>query len=122
MQIAFDASQTTYRDLLNVFWRSIDPTDEGGQFADRGSQYLTVIFYHNEEQKAEAEDSRDALNASGRFAKPVATRIEPAGTFYPAEEYHQEFSRKNPLRYKSYSQGSGRNACLAKLWPEPEKK
>lgn len=118
VRIEFDPAGITYPELLDTFWRSIDPTDEGGQFADRGDQYRSVIFYHSEEQKREAEASRDALNASGRFKKPVATAIEPAPKFYPAEEYHQKYCLKNPLHFRNYHNGSGRAACLANWWKE----
>lgn len=120
VRVVFNPAKISYKTLLAVFWRSIDPTDAGGQFHDRGEQYRTAIFFHTPEQKAMAEASRDKINASGRFAKPVATTIEPAGEFFPAEEYHQEFYKKSPLRYRSYTQGSGRGARLASLWPEAE--
>lgn len=116
VQIAFDPALVSYRELLEMFWRNIDPTDGGGQFVDRGSQYRSAIFYHSEPQKTAAETSREELNRSGILASPVATAIEPAGAFYPAEEYHQEFSRKNPLHYQRYAQGSGRSARLACVW------
>lgn len=116
VRIVFDPGRVSYADLLREFWHNIDPTDAGGQFADRGSQYRSAIFFHSPEQRAEAEASRDAINASGRFDKPVATQVEPAGEFFPAEDYHQEFYRKNPLRYQNYHHGSGRPARLACLW------
>lgn len=121
VRVTYDPDRVAYRDLLDVFWRSIDPTDGSGQFADRGSQYRTVIFYHSEAQKAEAEASRDALNASGRFRAPVATTVEPAQAFFPAEEYHQQFCLKNPSRFRSYHHGSGKHAALASLWNDARK-
>lgn len=121
VRIAYDPAVATYGALLDIFWRSIDPTDGGGQFGDRGSQYRTVIFYHDAEQKAEAEASKAALDASGRFAKPVATAIEPAAAFYPAEEYHQQFSEKNPLRFRQSHVLSGNAACLLRLWDDAKK-
>lgn len=121
VRVDFDPRRVSYAHLVDVFWRNIDPTDAGGQFADRGSQYRSAIFYHSEAQKAAAEASRDALNASGRFTEPVATKLEPAGDFFPAEDYHQEFYRKNPLHYRNYHQGSGRPACLLRIWGNPEK-
>lgn len=116
VQIVFDPTKTSYQELLNVFWRNIDPTNPLGQFSDYGSQYRTAIFYHNEEQKRLAEQSKRALEASGKFDKPIVTQILPAGEFYPAEEYHQEFYRKNPLRYYNYKVGSGRAGFIKKVW------
>ena len=118
VRVEYDPSRVEYRDLLDVFWRSIDPTDSGGQFADRGSQYQTAIFYHTDEQKAEAEASRDGINASGRFGKPVATVIEPARKFFPAEDYHQRYCLKNPMHFRNYHYGSGRRAGLAAMWDD----
>ena len=116
VQVTFDPEEISYDELLEVFWRQIDPTDPDGQFFDRGETYRTAIFYHNEEQKQKAEASKRALSQSGRFAKPIATRILPAGPFYPAEEYHQDYYKKNPLHYNQYRRGSGRDAFLAKHW------
>lgn len=118
VRVEYDPSRVEYRDLLDVFWRSIDPTDNGGQFADRGSQYRTAIFYHSDEQKAAAEASRDEINASGRFGKPVAAAIEPARKFFPAEDYHQKYCLKNPTQFRSYHLGSGRHAGLASMWDD----
>jgi glutaredoxin-like YruB-family protein len=101
---------------LDTFWEQIDPTDAGGQFADRGSQYHTAIFYHDEEQKRLAEISRQKLDTSGKFAHPVATEIRPYTTFFPAEEYHQDYDRKNPERYHRYKVLSGRERYLKKMW------
>lgn len=117
-RVEYDPAHVRYRDLLDVFWRSIDPTDSGGQFADRGSQYRTAIFYHTDEQRTEAEASRDEINASGRFHKPVVTSIEPARKFFPAEDYHQKYCLKNPEHFHSYHHGSGHQAGLASLWGE----
>lgn len=116
VEVTFDPSKVTYKELLDAFLRQIDPTDPGGQFADRGSSYTTAIFYHNEEQKRLAEESKKALEQSGRFDKPIVTAIRPAETFYRAEEYHQDFYKKNPARYKSYRFGSGRDRYLDKVW------
>jgi len=116
VQIEFDPDLFPYEKLLDLFWRQIDPTDPGGQFADRGPSYRTAIFYHNEEQKRIAEESKRRLEASGRFDKPIVTEILPASAFYPAEEYHQDFHRKNPFRYKTYRKGSGRDAFIEKHW------
>lgn len=122
VEIAYDPAKVSYGQLLDIFWRQIDPTDAGGQFADRGDSYRTAIFFHDEAQRLEAEASRDALQASGRFPGPVVTEIAAAETFYPAEAYHQDYHRKNPLRYKLYKRGSGREGYLEKVWsrePEP---
>ncbi len=118
VQIEFDPERFPYEDLLQIYWQQIDPTDPDGQFHDRGSSYRTAIFYHNEEQRRQAEASKQALDASGRFDKPVATRIVPASEFYPAEEYHQGYHRKNAFRYSLYRKGSGRDAFIQKHWPK----
>ncbi|MCJ7832982.1 MAG: peptide-methionine (S)-S-oxide reductase MsrA, partial [Deltaproteobacteria bacterium] len=102
IQVHYDPAKISYKGLLNVFWRHIDPTDPGGQFADRGPQYRTVIFYHDEDQRKLAEKSKEELNHSGKFSKPIATEIKPLCLFYEAEEYHQNYCQRNPLRYKTY--------------------
>ncbi|MFC1592600.1 peptide-methionine (R)-S-oxide reductase MsrB [Candidatus Omnitrophota bacterium] len=112
IQILFDPSQTTYKELLAVFWRQIDPIDAGGQFADRGSQYKTAIFYHNAQQQQLAENSRQALENSGKFKKPVATEIRKASAFYKAEDYHQNYYKACPLRYNIYKKASGRDKFI----------
>ncbi len=114
--VTFDPARIRYSDLLDVFWRQIDPTDPGGQFADRGEQYRTAIFYHDSEQKRLAEQSRERLEKSGTFSKPIVTRIVPATTFYPAEEYHRKYHEKNPVRYMLYRAGSGRDQFLEAAW------
>ncbi|MBD2847726.1 peptide-methionine (S)-S-oxide reductase MsrA [Paenibacillus sp. IB182496] len=116
VQITYDEEQLPYQALLDMFWQQIDPTDPHGQFYDKGESYRTAIFYHNEEQRIAAEQSRRELEASGRFDKPIVTPIEPAVTFYPAEEYHQAYYKKNPIRYQMYRKGSGRDAFLGKHW------
>ena len=116
IQVTFDPSKVSYERLVNVFWRQIDPTDPGGQFVDRGGQYRSVIFYHTPGQKTLAEKSRDELQKSGRFKKPIVTEIIAAGKFYPAEEYHQDYYKKNPIRYKFYRYNSGRDQFLKKVW------
>jgi len=121
VEITYDPSIISYERLLDVFWRQIDPTDSGGQFADRGSQYRTAIFYHSDEQKAQAERSRKAVEESGIFEKPVVTEILPAGPFYRAEEYHQDYYRKNPIRYKIYRFASGRDQFLDRTWADGRK-
>lgn len=122
VQVLYDPSKITYEQLLNVFWRHIDPTDSGGQFADRGTQYRPVIFYHNNEQKHLAEKSRDKLQKSGRFQKPIETAIEPAGVFYEAENYHQNYCKNHPIHYKYYRQGSGRDRFLNNVWDDEREK
>jgi methionine-S-sulfoxide reductase len=121
VEIVFDSTKISYEELLQVFWRNIDPTNPSGQFADWGSQYRTAIFYLNEKQKVQALESKEELDKSGKFDKPVVTQIVPASKFYPAEEYHQEFYKKNPLRYKSYKVGSGRSGFLEKVWGKEKK-
>ena len=116
VQVYYDPSRVSYEKLLDYFWRHIDPTDSGGQFVDRGSQYRSAIFTHNEEQKRLAEKSKEALNRSGKFQKPIVTEIRPFTAFYEAEEYHQDYYKKNPLRYKFYRYGSGRDQFLEKTW------
>jgi peptide methionine sulfoxide reductase msrA/msrB len=116
VQVTYDPAKVTYQQLLDYFWRHIDPTDAGGQFVDRGPQYRSVIFYHNEEQQRLAAASRRALAKSGRFAKPIATEIVPFTNFYPAEAYHQDYAKKNPIRYKYYRWNSGRDQFLRKVW------
>jgi peptide methionine sulfoxide reductase msrA/msrB len=116
IQVYYDPSQITYEELLDYLWRHIDPTDPGGQFVDRGSQYRSVIFYHDEEQKRSAERSKEELNKSGRFDKPIVTEIIKFTKFYEAEEYHQDYYKKNPLRYKFYRYNSGRDQFLGKVW------
>ncbi|MDD3814792.1 MAG: peptide-methionine (S)-S-oxide reductase MsrA, partial [Desulfocapsaceae bacterium] len=116
VRVIYNPAKVSYGQLLEVFWRQIDPTDGGGQFADRGSQYKTAIFYQNEGQRVLSEKSKADLAASGLFSGPIATRILPAVPFYEAEEYHQEYYRKNYSHYAAYKEGSGRKAFLEKMW------
>jgi peptide methionine sulfoxide reductase msrA/msrB len=116
VQVHYDPKQISYEILLESFWRQINPTDNGGQFVDRGDQYRPAIFYHNDTQKALAEKSRAALEASGRFSSKILTEILPAEHFYPAEDYHQDYYKKNPIRYKFYRYNSGRDQFLEKTW------
>ena len=118
VQVYYDPSRINYEELLDYFWKHVDPTDPGGQFVDRGSQYRSVIFYHDEEQKRLAEKSKDALMKSRRFHKPITTEIIKFTKFYNAEEYHQDYYKKNPLRYKFYRYESGRDQFLKKTWGE----
>jgi peptide methionine sulfoxide reductase msrA/msrB len=120
VQITFDPSKITYAELLDVFWKQIDPTDPTGQFVDKGSQYLSAIFYHGEKQKELAEKSKKELNNSGRFDEPIVTEIREAMKFYKAEDYHQDYYKKCPVRYKLYKAGSGRDKYLKKIWKDTE--
>lgn len=120
VEVTYDPSQVTYEKLLDVFWKNINPIDAGGQFVDRGTSYKSAIYYHNEEQKRIAEESKKKLSRSGRFNKPIVTEILPAGLFYRAEGYHQDYSRKSPERYKSYRFNSGRDQYLSKVWREED--
>jgi len=116
IQIIYDASKVSYPELLDVFWKSIDPTDETGQFADKGARYKTAIFYHNAEQKRLAEESKKKLQESGKFTKLIAVKIIKASRFYTAEEYHQNYYKTNPKEYEAYKEGSGRAGYLKKMW------
>ena len=116
VQIHFDPEKISYADILEVFWRNVNPTDNGGQFVDRGDQYRTGIFYTSEEQKKIAEKSKNKLIKSGRFQKKIVTPIIEAKPFYKAEEYHQDFFKKSYIRYKIYRAGSGRDEYINKLW------
>ncbi len=116
VQVRFDPRQTSYAKLLEAFWPSIDPLNGNGQFCDNGPQYRSAIFYLNAEQQRLAEASKNALAASGRFQQPIATQILAATTFYAAEDYHQDYHRKNPLRYNYYRHGCGRDQRLQTLW------
>ncbi len=116
VEVSYDPDRVSYAELLDIFWRQIDPTDPGGQFADRGPHYRTAIFYHDQEQKKLAEASRRTMDRSGRFSRPVVTEILKAVPFYKAEEFHQNYCALNPERYRSYRSGSGRDRFLKKVW------
>ena len=116
VQVVYDPKKVSYEQLLDVFWHNIDPTVKNQQFCDVGSQYRTGIFYHDDEQKRLAEASKAALEKSKPFKAPIVTEITRASEFYPAEEYHQDFYLKNPVRYKFYRNGCGRDARLEQLW------
>ena len=118
VEITFDPQKITYAELLEIFWRQIDPTDDGGQFVDRGGQYRSAIFYHSTEQQRQAEASKARLASARIFGKPLVTGILPAKPFYPAEDYHQDYYKKNPLRYKYYRHGSGRDRFLESTWQD----
>lgn len=116
VEITFDPSIIAYKEIVNIFWQQIDPTDAGGQFQDRGDSYRAAIFYHDEEQKAIAEASKQALADSGRFSKPIVTEILPASKFYPAEEYHQDFYKKSEKEYLEDRAKSGRDEFIENVW------
>ncbi len=116
VQIVYDPMKVTYRQLLEIFWRNIDPTTADRQFCDRGRQYRTGIFYHNEEQRSLAEESREKLEREKPFSGPIVTEVTRATEFYPAEDYHQDYYRKNPVRYKFYRYSCGRDQRLEELW------
>ena len=116
VQVYYDPQKITYEQLLNYFWHHIDPTDGGGQFVDRGPQYRSAIFYQDDEQRQIAEKSKQALEKSGKLGKPIATDLIKLTKFYPAEEYHQNYHTKNPVRYNYYRYGSGRDQTVKKLW------
>lgn len=116
IEVLYDPARISYPELLEAFWKTIDPTQDFGQFADLGPQYRTAVFTHNEEQKREALSSKERLEKSGKFDAPLVTLILPASTFYPAEEYHQKYYLKNAGHYSRYKKGSGREGFLEKMW------
>lgn len=116
VQVTYDPSVISYETLLDILWKSINPTDNDGQYADRGFQYTTAIFYHNEAQKTKAEQSKANLAGLNLYDDPIITPVIPYTTFYPAEEYHQDYYKKNPMRYQLYYKGSGRPAYLESVW------
>jgi peptide methionine sulfoxide reductase msrA/msrB len=121
IQVYFDPQVISFSEILEVYWRQFDPTDEGGSFHDRGHQYTSAIFYHDDKQEEVAEQSKKELSKSGIFDKSVVTPIIKYSTFYPAEEYHQDYYKKNPERYHSYREGSGRDEFIMKTWSEEKK-
>ncbi|WP_214740800.1 peptide-methionine (S)-S-oxide reductase MsrA [Exiguobacterium sp. s48] len=118
VQITYDPALFSYERLLELYWIQTDPTDDGGQFQDRGPQYAPAIFYHTEEQRVAAEASRDVLAVSGRFTAPIVTKIIPATTFFAAEDYHQDYHKKNPKHYKEDRAISGRDEFIEENWTE----
>jgi peptide-methionine (S)-S-oxide reductase len=116
VQVSYDPATVSYEKLVDAFWHSIDPVTPDGQFCDLGSQYRTAIFYHDSAQRRVAEESKRQLETSARFGRPIVTVIQPASEFYRAEEYHQHYYRKNPVRYNLYRVGCGRDHRLAELW------
>lgn len=119
VEVTYDLAKTSYEKLLEVFWHNVDPFQKDAQFCDHGTQYRSAIFYQGESQKKAAEESRRKLEEQPRFKGKIVTQIVPASTFYPAEEYHQDFYKKNPVRYHSYREGCGRDARLKEIWGEP---
>jgi peptide methionine sulfoxide reductase msrA/msrB len=119
--VKFDAGKISLEQILEVFWRSFDPTDSGGQFADRGFQYSSAVYVKTDVDRRIAEASRQKLIDSKKFSKPIVTPIESAQKFYPAEEYHQDYYKKNPIRYQYYRRGSGRDQFLSSVWGEQKK-
>lgn len=118
VEVAYDPARISYEQLLDVYWHHIDPLTLNSAFCDYGPQYRSIIFYRDAEQQRAAETSKQALDASHRFATPIVTAIQPATRFYPAEEYHQQFYKKNPARYEAYRIGCRRDARLSQLWGE----
>jgi len=118
VQILYDPAQVSYEALLEVYWRNIDPMTRDAQFCDHGKQYRTAIFFHDEEQRRQAESSRQAIDASGVLPRPIVTEITPISDFYPAEQYHQDFYMKNSGYYKNYRAGCGRDRVLREIWGE----
>ena len=118
VEVYYDPKIISYEQLLDAFWKMVNPTDDGGQFVDRGYQYSTAIFYHTDAQRRAAEASKRALNESGRYDENIVTPIREAGPFYTAEDYHQDYYKRNPIRYKYYRWNSGRDQYLAKIWGE----
>ncbi|MBN1209275.1 MAG: peptide-methionine (S)-S-oxide reductase MsrA [Myxococcaceae bacterium] len=118
VQIVYDPSKVSYAQLLEIFWRNVDPLTPNAQFCDKGSQYRSAIFFQDAEQQRLAEESKRKLEASGRFKQPIVTELVSASAFYPAEEYHQDYYQKNPLRYRYYRFGCGRDARLKEVWGE----
>ena len=120
VEIVYDPSRVTYEKLLDVFWHNVDPLTPNAQFCDHGNQYRTAIFYHDDDQKRAAEKSKKDLEASGRFKQPIVTQIVAATEFWPAEDYHQDYYEKNPVRYRYYRYSCGRDQRLDELWGKPK--
>ncbi len=121
IEVIFDPKEISYERIINIFWRNIDPTTKNRQFYDEGTQYRSAIFYHSDEQKKLAEASKKELEASGKFEDPIVTEIVEANTFYPAEDYHQDYYKKNPGRYNAYHQASGRDEFIESVWGKEKK-
>jgi peptide-methionine (S)-S-oxide reductase len=119
VEVTYDPSKVTFQKLLDAFWRNVDPVTPNAQFCDHGSQYRSAVFYSNDEEQRLAEESKRAIEQSKRFPQPIVTQLVQASTFYPAEDYHQDYYKKNPLRYKYYKYGCGRAQRLEALWGKP---
>jgi peptide-methionine (S)-S-oxide reductase len=119
VQVTFDPAKVSYEKLVDWFWANIDPTDATGQFCDKGSEYRSAIFYHSEDQKRVALASKENLQKSGKLKEPIVTEITAAGPFYPAEDYHQDYYKKNSARYQYYKYGCGRTQRLEQIWGKP---
>ena len=119
VEVTYDPTKVTYQKLLDAFWHNVDPLTPNAQFCDHGSQYRSAIFYSTEEEKRLAEESKSAIEQAKKFPVPIVTQLVPASTFYPAEDYHQDYYKKNPLRYKYYKYGCGRANRLEALWGKP---
>jgi peptide-methionine (S)-S-oxide reductase len=119
VEVSYDSAKVSYQQLLAAFWRNVDPITPNAQFCDHGSQYRSAVFYGTEDEKRLAEESRRAIEGSNRFSQPIVTQISKATTFYPAEEYHQDFYKRNPIRYKFYKFNCGRAQRLEALWGKP---
>jgi len=116
VRVSYEADETSYSDLLDVFWKNIDPTESDGQFADRGEHYQSVIFYDGEDEEGIARASKMQLQQSGKFDRDITTALRPLSSFYPAEDYHQRFYQKNHAHYESYKKGSGRQSFIEQAW------
>ena len=119
VEVTYDPTKVTYQKLLDAFWHNVDPLTPNAQFCDHGTQYRSAIFYSTEEEKRQAEESRAMIEQDKKFPAPIVTQLTPATTFYPAEDYHQDYYKKNPLRYKYYKYGCGRVNRLEALWGKP---
>ena len=119
VEVIYDPTRVTYQKLLDAFWHNVDPLTSNAQFCDHGTQYRSAIFYSTEEEKRLAEESKAAIEQAKKFPAPIMTQLAPAATFYPAEDYHQDYYKKNPLRYKYYKYGCGRANRLEALWGKP---
>ena len=119
VEVIYDPSKVSYQKLLDAFWHNVDPVTPNAQFCDHGSQYRSVIFFQTDEEKRASDTSKQAIEQSKRFTEPIVTQIVPASQFYPAEEYHQDFYKKNPIRYKFYKYNCGRAQRLEALWGNP---
>ena len=122
IDVTYDPGQISYEQLLDIFWRNVDPTQADGQFHDIGPNYKAAVYYGNDEEKKTAEASKEKLSKSGKFSKPIVTEILSAMAFYPAEDYHQKYYLKQPVDYEAYHNGSGREKFFEKTWSEEKKK